>query len=181
MIERPASSTMKPARSCAIVLFLALTAASAFSQGTPGTLFSAPAAPIGAPHGFRIQSGMPGAVYVFDLSATGTTPGFSLGPGSPVIPLNRPFIFIDLLGGVPNPLMVDFVGTTDASGRAAPTLQVPLVPEIVGLGLDGCAVTLGAGPFGIALVTNPAHVVLVGADAGLPSGAAAPFVPPAPP
>jgi hypothetical protein len=165
----------------AVALVSAFLAAPVLPQGAPGTLFSAPAAPIGASHPFRIRNVPPNAAYVFDLSIYGTTPGFSLGPGSPVIPLNRPYVFLDLLGGVPTPLFSAFAGTTDPAGRAAPSIDIPLAPEVVGAAIDGCAVTLSAGaPYGIGVVTNSAHVVLVSQDASLPPGPIPPFAPPAP-
>jgi hypothetical protein len=169
-------------RALTAALSLLLLAAPALSQAPPGTLYSAPAAPIGASHAFRIQTGIPNAAYLFDVTTYGTTPGFSLGPGSPVIPLNRPLVFFDLLGGVPNPALSGFTGTTDAAGRAAAAIQIPLVPAFAGIGLDGCAVVLSpSSPYGIGLVTNPAHVVLVSQDQSLPAGFAAPFPPASPP
>jgi Periplasmic copper-binding protein (NosD) len=173
---------LKLADFVAAAVACALVLSSTFGQGTPGTLFSAPAAPIGAPHAFRIQSGTPNAPYVFDLSTFGTSPGFSLGPGAPVVPLNRPWVWIDFLGAAPSPLLSGFSGTTDAAGRAAATIHVPPLPQLVGGSIDGCAATLSPGaPFGIGVITNPVHLVFVSADASLPPGPIPPYVPPAPP
>jgi hypothetical protein len=172
---------MKPALAPTLALVTFILTEAAISQGTPGTLFTAPAAPIGAPHAYRIQTGMPNAPYLLDISLAGTSPGFLLGPGAPLFPLNPPFVFFQILGGVPNPLLTGFFGTTDSTGRAAASMQLPLVPEIVGVPVDGCAVVLSpTAPWGLGLVTNPARFVMVSPDSGLPPGFAAPFVPPAP-
>jgi hypothetical protein len=166
-----------------VLLVLLAVSSPLAAQAAPGTLFTAPAAPVGASHGFRIQAGASNAnaPYVFDLSLNGTSPGLSIGPGGPVVPLNPPYLFIHVFGGMPNPFLTAFTGTTDALGRAAAWFQIPMAPEVIGGSLDGCAVTLAAAaPFGIGVITNPVHFVLVAQDTLLPSGFSAPFVPPAP-
>ncbi len=155
----------------------------AFGQGTPGTLWAPPAAAIGSVVPFRIRSGQAGVPYFFDVSTTGSSPGVALGPLGPVVPINVPLVFHGILGGSAAYASVcqNFDGVTDSAGDATARLHIPLVPSLIAASIDGCFVTLApASPFGIGLIGNSTHVTLVSADAALPAGSSAPFVPPPP-
>ena len=77
----------------------------------------------GASHAFRD--------YVLLGSAAGTAPGTVL-PGGGVLPLNRDFLLDYILRHLNGPSFTNFLGTLDASGEAAATLDTlgPLPPVV---------------------------------------------------
>ncbi len=151
--------------------------AATFAPAQP-VLLTTPAAPIGGGHPLRIEGLGAGAPYVLDLSLAGTAPGTPLGTGLPFVPLNRPFVHLDLFGASPvyAGVFAGFIGTADAQGRATPVLNLPADAGLIGAGFDA-AFAAAAGASVIA--GGPARVVIVPGLA-LPAGAAAPFVPPPP-
>ncbi len=164
------------------VLAVLASASIASGQGVFPPLDTSPAAVIGAPLPFRIRSPLPLAPYILDVSFAGSTPGMVLGPGGPVIPLNRPFLHLDFLLGTPAAALAEqFIGLTDGAGAATALLHLPDYQPLAGLGLHAAFICAGNGPSGIGFISNAPHVLLTGGTAGLPAGTAAPFVPPPPP
>src|SRR5687768_12263141 len=137
----------------ATVMLFVCSAAS--GQAAPLTLRASPAAPIGSPLFFQIDSGSPLTPYVFDLSLTGTSPGISLSPTGPVVPLNPPIVYLQTFGGSPAlaGIFQNFSGVTDAQGRAKAVLDIPVLPQVIGVPIDGCFVTLSPGsPGGVGVI-----------------------------
>ena len=141
-----------------------------------------PAIPLGSRSFGVLGPTTPLAAYGFDLSTLGTSPGFTLGPGNGVFPLNRPLVYLDLFGASPTVATVfsDFYGLADVSGWAYPSVLLPDDPNLVGLGLDAASLAAVPGPgFVVAGVSPARHCVLVG-SAAVPSGLLGPFRPAAP-
>jgi hypothetical protein len=142
------------------------------------TLQTPPAAPVGSPHPFVVRGAPAGVAYVFDISLDGTSPGTPLGAGGPVVPLNRPFVFLDTFGASSawSSVFVDFHGVTDGSGRATPRLVVPALPELVGVTVDAaCVLVDPSAPGGLGPILGPVSTTLVGGTTSLGAGALAPF------
>lgn len=154
----------------------------AWAQGTPGTLYVAPATPLGRPLPFQVSGGTPGGGYYFDLSLAGSQPGFQVAPGGPIIPMNRPYLYLDIFGLSPAlaPIFVDFLGQFDGSGRATPRLDSPIVDGLEGTTMTGSCIGLNPlAPFGIATISNSASTMIV-RRVDPAAGFAAPFSAPAP-
>lgn len=83
---------------------------------------------------------LPGRLYVFDASLTGSDPGTVL-PGLGVIPLTYPLLNLHF-GSVLGPMLTNFVGMLDAYGSATPALSIPHIPGLISTQLWGAAVVL---------------------------------------
>lgn len=166
-----------------VILGMAALSAFALAQGTPGTLFAPPAAPLGTVIPFRMLTPLPGVPYLFDFSTAGQSPGTPLSVGGPIVPLNLPLYFHGVLGASPAyaSVFLGFDGFTDPLGDATARIAVPDLQSLVGITLDACFVTLaGSGPFGVGLIGNSVSFTIVGSLQSLPQGVSAPFVPPPP-
>ncbi len=109
-----------------------------------GLLTAAPATcPIGGNLAWDvdwISGNSAGALYWFDASMAGSSPGFAL-PGVGVFPLNAPLLNFHGAGALV-PWLINFVGVLDAFGHATPTLAVPHVPSLIGQSVSGAVLTL---------------------------------------
>jgi Concanavalin A-like lectin/glucanases superfamily/IPT/TIG domain len=110
----------------------------------------------GSPLDFRIAAVSTPVSYLLEISEAGTSPGLPLpAPLMGVFPLNPPLLFTALSPVYPD-LFHGFTGTTDASGVAFASIDVPALPALEGIALSAAFVTLDpAGPFGIGSVSNP--------------------------
>lgn len=114
--------------------------ASTIVRGHVGTLFGAPSeisVATGGVHSLYVDGGFAraGMTYFVAGSATGTTPGFNVGPIN--IPLN-PDAYFNLTLTLPNQgAFVNTLGTLDAAGRAEAALVIPGgFPILTGITLD---------------------------------------------
>jgi parallel beta-helix repeat protein len=165
-------------RPCRGALALSLCLAAAGAQSAAPSCFAAPASIAGEPVAFELRGAPPGATYLFDLSATGTSPGVAFGPF--VVPLNPPWLFSQLFGADPAlaGLFEGFIGVVGADGRAVARLHAPPFEALAGLALAGAFAVLDpAAPTGVGAVTNAATTVVVRPVAAA-AGAAAPFFAP---
>ncbi len=83
-----------------------------------------------------------GLPYIAALSYA-RQPGIAL-PGGGLFPLQQTFL-LDASIDPNNPLFGNFLGTLDAQGRAAPFLDLPFLPVLIGLPLYASGVTLQPG------------------------------------
>ena len=114
------------------------------------------ASPVGVPITYALSTQNPPApfaIYLLDVSFAGSAPGIAL-PGSGVIPLNPPFLFIEYGAAFPF-LFSGFFSTLDASGMATASFNAPNVAVLVGLTLSAASVTANPlAPFGIGRISN---------------------------
>ncbi|MFY9344607.1 MAG: right-handed parallel beta-helix repeat-containing protein [Planctomycetota bacterium] len=145
-----------------LAFLIAATALPAPSQ----SLLVSPTAPIGAPLVFTLATGAPSTHYLLDIGFHGISPGVVLPASNRVIPMNRPWSYLDLGGASQPAVFAGFDGVTDAAGRATATLQVPALPVLVGLSFHACYVTENpAAPDHVGLIVGPEQVTFV-ADQG---------------
>ena len=140
------------------------------------TIFTAPAVPLGSRVVFELH-GVPGQPYVFDASVSGTSPGTFVGPGL-TVPLNRPFLLLDLFQGVlpAGGVLSGFAGAFDMNGDARAEIQLPDIEGFDGLVLSGVVATLDPfAPFGIGGVSPAADTRIVRPGTAM-AGNAAPFL-----
>lgn len=94
---------------------------------------------------FELNAGIgeAGNVYVGVLGVSGAAPGVVAGPGV-YVPLNVDSVTFAGLSLLGSPVLQDFTGTLDPSGRAAMTLNLPagFPSPLIGKTLTICAVTI---------------------------------------
>lgn len=118
-------------------LFAALAAAAVCQ-----TLQVAPQAPIGAPLEFTLATGRPSAPYYLDIGFHGTAPGLVLPFTGRVVPLNRPWSFLDVAMLGHGSTFSAFHGTTNGTGAATAILNVPAAPQLIGFAGHAVYLTL---------------------------------------
>lgn len=101
-----------------------------------------------------------GKTYLFLGSATGTSPGFSVGALS--VPLNVDAYTMLVLSNPNVPPFGNTLGTLDASGRAVATLTIPAaIPGLIGLTLNHAYGTLNLLGSAFSFVSEPARLEIV--------------------
>lgn len=119
-------------------------------------------APIGAPLQYTLYIGTAVAPYLFDISATGASPGIPV-PGVGTIPVNRPLLNLDYGAVLPPGTIQDFVGVSPLSGPVLPILNLPPDPSLTGLQLFASFVLLDPlAPFGVGFVGNGTVTTIAG-------------------
>ena len=96
------------------------------------------------------QQARAGSLYQVAAAAL-SAPGIEV-PGVGVIPLNPDFLLYMSLSGWFPTVFADFAGRLDSSGEATAALNIPALPELVGLPFSVAGVTYDAG--GINYITN---------------------------
>jgi Concanavalin A-like lectin/glucanases superfamily len=109
-----------------------------------GDYFLAPSViPVGGVIGYQISTTFGGLPYYFDISVTGTSPGVSLAPLSPlVIPLNQPWINYELGSLLPPGTFTNFGGTIPPTHLIATAVDLPSDPVMIGLAISAAFVIL---------------------------------------
>jgi hypothetical protein len=104
----------------------------------------------------------PSVPYVFDVSTTGTAPGIAVSPTIHV-PLNPPLLNLDFGPAIPPGVFVNFVGLSNASGGATAVVNVPNVPQLIGVNLSAAFGYLDpVAPSGIGGISNPVTTLITG-------------------
>jgi Concanavalin A-like lectin/glucanases superfamily/IPT/TIG domain len=118
-------------------------------------------APIGGAIPFQLFASPSPVLYVLDVSTTGTMPGTPVPPpGTGVLPLNEPFLN-SLYGGLLPGVFQNFIGTTNLAGTASAAVNLPALPQLVGVVVSSAFVTLdGSAPNGIGTISNPRQTTI---------------------
>jgi hypothetical protein len=143
-----------------LVTGLVLVAVTSVSGGQ--TILGNPTVAPGESLVLLIDGGTPLVPFALDMSVTGTWPGLLLPATGRTIPLNRPLIYLEFGGWLFPSIFQNFVGTTNVSGWAQVTFNVPGVPPLVGLELDTGFVTFdSSSPDGVGVISAAKHLMVV--------------------
>ncbi len=117
---------------------------------------------IGVPCAWGISTVSPGDYYLFDLSLTGSTPGVLVAPNI-VVPLNQPWLRLQLGASLPPGFFVDFDGVLGAE-PAFPYFTIPALPALAGTALTSSFTLLDPTTFAVKAV-SPARTTTLSASA----------------
>lgn len=115
-----------------------------FSSNVPpiiGLVSSPSLASIGSPVDFQLSSLIANAPFIFDVSLSGTSPGLPVDPAFQPVPLNPPLLNATYGAFTPG-TFEGFLGLFDSQGQATARVNLPLVPDLVGLELAGAFVVI---------------------------------------
>jgi hypothetical protein len=117
---------------------------------------------LGDPLPLSIRSTYPSTPYLMEVSLTGSAPGVALpAPLFGAVPLNPPWIYLELGWLLPPEWFGSFLGVTDGFGDAEATLAMPEIPQLLGAQLHAAAIAFDvAAPFAIGAVSAARRTTL---------------------
>jgi Concanavalin A-like lectin/glucanases superfamily len=122
-------------------------------------LHAPPTSAVGQPLGFSIDHWSAALTpYVMDISITGTSPG-TVYDGI-LVPLNQPALNFSFGPSLPG-MFVNFIGILNAQGHAAPMVNVPALPALAGVTINGAYAILDPlAPQSLDFVSIPSTTLL---------------------